>query len=160
MGWLVLCGLVNAHLLLWFGDVRYCYGLGGLVAFWLRKLPARYLALGVPLVALVTFVTTSQFNQHLLAVHQRYEGAEAAACRRQPLTAAQQQARAVSLQLETTYLALLLPDVLALLLLGIALFEWGFSRASGRGRATCTRRSGATAWACRWRSFPFIATTS
>jgi uncharacterized protein len=192
MGWLVLFGLVNAHLLLWFGDVRYCYGLGGLVAFWLRKLPARYLALGVPLVALVTFVTTSQFNQHLLAVHQRYEGAEAAACRRQPLTAAQQQARAewpelassmlpspadmaaqtrqlkgtygqaahyvraVSLQLETTYL----PDVLALMLLGIALFEWGFFTGQWPRARYLHTAAWATAWACRWRSFSFIATTS
>jgi uncharacterized protein len=196
MGWLVLFGLVNAHLLLWFGDVRYCYGLGGLVAFWLRKLPARYLALGVPLVALVTFVTTSQFNQHLLAVHQRYEGAEAAACRRQPLTAAQQQARAewpelassmlpspadmaaqtrqlkgtygqaahyvraVSLQLETTYLPLLLPDVLALMLLGIALFEWGFFTGQWPRARYLHTAAWATAWACRWRSFSFIATTS
>jgi uncharacterized protein len=162
MGWLVLFGLLNAHLLLWAGDVLYFYGLGGLVAFWLRKLPARYLALGVPLMALLSFATTSQFNQHLLAVHQRYEVAEAAARRHQPLTAAQQQARtewhelassmlpspadmaaqtrqlkgtygqaahyvrAESRQLETSYLPLVLPDVLALMLLGIALFKWGF----------------------------------
>ena len=174
MGWLVLFGLVNAHLLLWSGDVLYFYGLGGFIAFWLRKLPARYLALGVPLVALLSFATTSRFNQHLLAVHQRYEGAAAATRRHQPLTAAQQQARAEwpalassmlpspadraaqtrqlkgtygqaahyvraeSAQFETSYLPLVLPDVLALMLLGIALFKWGFftgqwPRARSRG---------------------------
>ncbi len=39
MGWLILFGLLHAHLL-WYGDILYFYGMCGLVAYPFRKLPA------------------------------------------------------------------------------------------------------------------------
>lgn len=38
MGWLILFGLLHAHLL-WYGDILYSYGMCGLIAWLFRKLP-------------------------------------------------------------------------------------------------------------------------
>lgn len=38
MGWLILFGLLHAHLL-WYGDILYTYGVCGLVLYLLRRLP-------------------------------------------------------------------------------------------------------------------------
>jgi uncharacterized protein len=47
MAWLILFGLLHAHLL-WYGDVLYTYGMCGLVVFLLRKLkPGWLIALGL-----------------------------------------------------------------------------------------------------------------
>lgn len=162
MGWLVLFGLIQAHLLLWMGDILYFYGIGGMLAFLFRKLPARYLALGVPLVAIIGFVGNTLFFQHIRATRFAYKAAQEAQHRGQVLTVAQQQAitawqgtekeflpnqveiaahtrqmksgystvaqrvRHESWNQETTFLVFNIPDVLALMLLGIALFKWGF----------------------------------
>ena len=162
MGWLVLFGLIQAHLLLWMGDILYFYGIGGMLAFLFRKLPARYLALGVPLVAIIGFVGNTLFFQHLRAIRFAYKAAQEVQHRGQALTVAQQQAitawqdtekeflpnqaeidahtrqmksgysavaqrvRHESWNQETTFLVFTIPDVLALMLLGIALFKWGF----------------------------------
>jgi uncharacterized protein len=42
MGWLILFGILHAHLL-WYGDILYMYGMCGLLAWPLRKLPAAVL---------------------------------------------------------------------------------------------------------------------
>jgi uncharacterized protein len=162
MGWLVLFGLIQAHVLLWMGDILYFYGISGMLAFLFRKLPARYLALGVPLVAILGFVGNTLFFQHIRATRFAYKAAQEAQHRGQTLTAAQRQAitawqdtekeflpnqaeiaahtrqmksnystvaqrvRHESWSGETTFLLLTIPDVLALMLLGIALFKWGF----------------------------------
>jgi uncharacterized protein len=162
MGWLVLFGLIQAHLLLWMGDILYFYGVGGMLAFLFRKLPARYLALGVPLVAIIGFVGETLFFQHIRATRFAYKAAQEVQLQHHPLTPAQQQAiaawqsmekeflpnqaeiaahtrqmksgyaevarrvREESWSGETKYLLLTIPDVLALMLLGIALFKWGF----------------------------------
>ncbi|TVT38401.1 DUF418 domain-containing protein [Hymenobacter setariae] len=162
MGWLVLFGLLQAHLLLWMGDILYFYGIGGMLAFLFRKLPARYLALGVPLVAIIGFVSDTLFFQHIRATRFAYKAAQEVQHQRQPLSAAQQQAianwqdmekeflpnqaeiaahtrqmksgyhevaqrvRHESWLGESKYLVFTIPDVLALMLLGIALFKWGF----------------------------------
>ena len=42
MLWLILFGLLHAHLL-WFGDILYTYGMCGLVVYLFRKLPPRWL---------------------------------------------------------------------------------------------------------------------
>ena len=42
MAWLILFGLLHAHLL-WYGDVLYTYGMCGLVVFLLRKLKPGWL---------------------------------------------------------------------------------------------------------------------
>jgi uncharacterized protein len=162
MGWLVLFGLIQAHLLLWMGDILYFYGVGGMLAFLFRKLPARYLALGVPLVAILGFVGSTVFYQHIRSTRFAYKAAQEAQHRQQSLTAAQQEAITAWVAMEkeflpnnaevdahtrqmkssysevaqrvrkegwdgqTKYLLLTIPDVLALMLLGIALFKWGF----------------------------------
>lgn len=56
MGWLVLFGLIDSHLLLWAGDILYFYGLIGMIAFWFRAAKPIYLALSVPLIAIMGFV--------------------------------------------------------------------------------------------------------
>ena len=63
MGWLVLFGLIDSHVLLWFGDILYSYGVIGMIAFWFRRMKPSYLALGVPLVAIVGFVLRVFFYQ-------------------------------------------------------------------------------------------------
>ncbi|WP_071891271.1 DUF418 domain-containing protein [Hymenobacter sp. PAMC 26628] len=162
MGWLVLFGLLHAHLLLWEGDILYFYGIGGMLAFLFRKLPAKYLALGVPLVAVLGFAASTLFFQHVRAVRFGYVAAQAAQRRHQPLTAAQKEQvaewqtmekdhlpnprlvaehkrqmksgyasvagriRRPTWDSQTKYLFFTIPDVLTLMLLGIALFKWGF----------------------------------
>jgi len=41
--WLVFFGIINAFVLLWFGDILYYYGLCGMLLFAFRKLPAKWL---------------------------------------------------------------------------------------------------------------------
>ena len=50
MGWLILFGLADSHLLLWLGDILYIYGVCGLIAFLFRKMKPVYLAAGIPIV--------------------------------------------------------------------------------------------------------------
>jgi uncharacterized protein len=56
MGWLVIFGLLQAHLLLWMGDILYLYGLCGMLVFLLRRVSPRLLLWAVPLVAVVNNV--------------------------------------------------------------------------------------------------------
>jgi uncharacterized protein len=53
--WLIIFGLVDAYLFLWFGDILYSYGVAGLLLYPLRKLKARTLIiLGVAALAILT----------------------------------------------------------------------------------------------------------
>jgi uncharacterized protein len=61
MGWLLLIGLLHAHLL-WYGDILYYYALAGLVAYLFRKLPPwLLLALGLVSVS-ITFGISMLFG--------------------------------------------------------------------------------------------------
>ena len=51
MFWLVLFGLIHAHLILWIGDILYLYGICGMLVYLFRNVNPKYLVLGVPLVA-------------------------------------------------------------------------------------------------------------
>lgn len=162
MFWLVLFGLAHAHLLLWFGDILYLYGICGMLVFLFRKVKPIYLVLGVPLVALVDFTAGTVFYQHIRAQRIAYVEASNVAAAGQPLTDADKQAlaawrevektllpnrtdaqentrkmksdyatvasyvRPLAWQFETVFLLFAVWDSLALMLLGLALYQWGF----------------------------------
>ncbi len=163
MGWLVLFGLIDSHVLLWFGDILYSYGIIGMIAFWFRQMKPSYLALGVPVVAIVGFVLGVFFYQGVRDKRLAYVAVQTAQQQGRPLTAAQQQAvkdwqevqktflpnkaevaehtrlmkspdyftvagryRQESIDFQTKYLIFSIWDPLALMLLGMALYKWGF----------------------------------
>ncbi len=173
MGWLLLFGLMHAHLLLWFGDILYDYAVCGLLLYLFRNIRPLYLALGVPVVALIGFVSGTLFNQDIASKHKAYLEAQQVQQQGLPLTTTHTQAlanwrglektilpnkedaarntilmkgdyasvaervRPLSFSLQTTYLIFAIPDILALMLLGMALYKWGFLSgkwASGRYR--------------------------
>jgi uncharacterized protein len=162
MFWLTLFGLVHAHLLLWLGDILYFYGLVGMLAFLLRRVAPRWLAMGVPLVAVVGFVANTLFYQSLREKRLAWREAVTAQAAGSALTPKQDSAlaawRAVEQEFipntaeiaqhtalmkgsygqvasfvrpraadgEFKYLAFAIWDMLALIVLGIALYRWGF----------------------------------
>jgi uncharacterized protein len=162
MFWLVLFGLIHAHLILWIGDILYLYGICGMLVYLCRKVRPMYLVLGVPLVALVDFTAGTLFYQHIREKRIAYVEASAAVAENKPLTQAQKDALAQWRELEKTMLpnredarentrkmksdyttvahhlrplawkseTIFVPieiwDSLALMLLGLALYQWGF----------------------------------
>jgi uncharacterized protein len=163
MGWLVLFGLIDSHVLLWFGDILYLYGIIGMIAFWFRKMKPTYLALGVPLVAIIGFALNVFFYQGVRDKRLAYLAVQTAQQQGKTLTATQQQAvkdwqeaqktflpnkaevaehtrlmkssnyftvasryRQETWDFQTKYLIFGIWDPLALMLLGMALYKWGF----------------------------------
>jgi len=62
--WLVLFGLFNAFILLWFGDILYTYGLCGMVLYVFRKTnPKWLLVLGIACMAVVMFKKQLNWNE-------------------------------------------------------------------------------------------------
>jgi uncharacterized protein len=162
MLWLMLFGLIHAHLILWIGDILYLYSVCGMLVYPLRKIKPIYLVLAVPLVAVLDFTTGTLFYQHIRAQRIAYVEASAAAAANQPLTDSQKDAlaqwrdlektlipnredarentqkmksdygtvadhlRPLALKIETIFLPIMIWDSLALMLLGVALYQWGF----------------------------------
>ncbi|WP_420150395.1 DUF418 domain-containing protein [Spirosoma sp.] len=162
MGWLILFGLIHAHVLLWIGDILYGYGVCALVLFWFRKLTPGWL-LGIALV-LGSFdaITNQLFYSHIREQRLTYLDVVAAEKEVKPLTKAQQEAKKVWLEtakefipdkaeiekntrsmrgnyadvasyirplafkFQTKYIFFTLWDALGLMILGMALFKWGF----------------------------------
>ena len=89
MFWLVLFGLIHAHLILWIGDILYLYGFCGMLVYLCRKVKPFYLVLGVPLVAVLDFTAGTLFYQHLRDKRIAYVEASAVAAENKPLTDAQ-----------------------------------------------------------------------
>jgi uncharacterized protein len=171
MLWLVLFGLIHAHLILWMGDILYLYGICGMLVYLLRNVNPKYLVLGVPLVAAFDFTTNTLFYQHIRAQRIAYVEAKAAADGGQTLTEDQQTAlndwreieksiipnredvkeitskmkgdyasvgshvRPLALRMETMFLPIVIWDSLALMLLGLALYRWGFLSGQWSNRA-------------------------
>ena len=162
MFWLVVFGLIHAHVILWIGDILYLYGVCGMLVYLCRKVKPIYLVLGVPLVAVIDFTAGTLYYQHLRASRIAYVQASAVAAENKPLTEAQNEALAQWREIEKTLIpnredakentrkmksdyatvasylrplawkfeTILMPieiwDSLALMLLGLALYQWGF----------------------------------
>jgi uncharacterized protein len=162
MIWLVLFGLIHAHLILWIGDILYLYGFCGMLVYLFRNVKPAYLVLGVPLVAVVDFTAGTLFYREIRAARIAYVAATKAASEGQTLTAAQTEAlsrwrdieqtllpnredakentrkmksdyatvagylRPLAFKFETLFMPIIIWDSLALMLLGLALYRWGF----------------------------------
>jgi uncharacterized protein len=162
MFWLVLFGLIHAHLILWIGDILYLYGFCGMLVYLCRKVKPIYLVLGVPLVAVVDFTAGTLFYQHVRASRIAYVEVGTVAAGNKPLTEAQNDAlarwreiektlipnredarentrkmksdyatvasylRPLAWKGETIFMPIEIWDSLALMLLGLALYQWGF----------------------------------
>src|SRR5262249_28990801 len=92
MFWLVVFGLIHAHLILWVGDILYLYGVCGMIVYLFRKVRPIYLVMAVPLVAVFDFTATTLFHQHFRAIRIAYVEATAAAAENKPLTESQKEA--------------------------------------------------------------------
>ena len=162
MAWLAIFGLIHAHILLWAGEILYYYGVIGMLAFLFRKMKPVYLAMAIPLVAIVEFVANTMLLQDIRNQRLAYVEATTAQKNNQVLTDAQYLAlkewreveinlipnkadaaehtelmkgdyssvasyiRRISWDGQTKYLIYGIWDPLALMLLGIALYKWGF----------------------------------
>jgi uncharacterized protein len=162
MFWLIVFGLIHAHLILWIGDILYLYGFCGMLVYLCRKVKPIYLVLGVPLVAVFDFTAGTLFYQHIRDKRIAYVQAGAVAAENKPLTEAQNDAlarwrelektfipnredarentrkmksdyatvasrlRPLAWKIETLFLPIEIWDSLALMLLGLALYQWGF----------------------------------
>jgi len=162
MGWLVVFGLADAHLLLWEGDILYSYGVIGMIAFLFRNVKPKFLALGIPIVAIIDFVASTVFYQDIRQKRLEYVKVKSEIKAGQPQTVAQRKAladwrqvekdfipnkqdiventkkmkseysivakkiRKTSWEWQTKYQIFGIWDPLALMLLGIALYKWGF----------------------------------
>src|SRR5437899_4038415 len=89
MFWLVLFGLIHAHLILWIGDILYLYGVCGMLVYLLRNVNPKYLVLGVPIVAVLDFTAGTLFYQDVRADRIAYVDARKAESEGQTLTSAQ-----------------------------------------------------------------------
>ncbi len=162
MIWLVLFGLIHAHLILWIGDILYLYGFCGMLVYLFRNVKPAYLVLAVPLVAVVNFTSGTLFYQGVRSARIAYVEASKAESEGQALTAAQTEAlsrwrdiektlmpnredakentrkmksnyatvaghlRPLAFKIQTLFLPIIIWDSLALMLLGLALYRWGF----------------------------------
>ncbi len=92
MFWLVIFGLIHAHLILWIGDILYLYGICGMIIYLFRNVNPKYLVMGVPLVAVIGFATNTMFYMNIREKRLAYVDAVKAQNNKQTLTAGQQKA--------------------------------------------------------------------
>lgn len=162
MFWLVVFGLIHAHLILWMGDILYLYGICGMLVYLLRNVKPIYLVLGVPLVAVVDFSANTVFYNQIRTQRIAYVDAMKATDEKKPLTDSQEKAisdwheleqsmmpnreiaksntqkmksdystvagyvRRLAFRFQTRFLIYEIWDSVALMMLGIALYRWGF----------------------------------
>jgi uncharacterized protein len=92
MSWLILFGLINAHLLLWVGDILFFYGLFGMIVFLFRKVKPRYMVMAVPVVTIIWFVVGTFFYRDAREKRIAFTVAEQTQKAGKQLTAVQQKA--------------------------------------------------------------------
>jgi uncharacterized protein len=90
--WLIVFGLVNGYLLLWSGDVLYCYGVVGLLLFVFRNLSARRLIIAAAVIMILQTLVTVVEWQGYHAMRDEAAAAQTAKTAGQTLTADQQEA--------------------------------------------------------------------
>ncbi len=146
MRWLVVFGLVNAYVLLWFGDILFLYGLVGLFLLAFRGLPpSRLLLIAAALLLLLAlqnflfgeYLADSQ-NQIISIEPKELQSRTAESAQAQMLAEIEEERAAVSAgylsawpsrALLAIYMVLMhigrgLWEVLALMLIGMALYKW------------------------------------
>ncbi|WP_066224902.1 DUF418 domain-containing protein [Formosa haliotis] len=162
MFWLVVFGLIHAHLLLWSGDILYFYGVFGMIVYLFRNMKPKYKAIGIPIVAVIGFVVSVFFYQGFRDKRLNFVEAKAVIAANEKPTEAQLEAikiwekeeterlrppveterivtamqgtysevaaevRPQAFEWQTKYIIGLLGDNVALMLLGMALLQWGF----------------------------------
>lgn len=104
MSWLILFGLINAHLLLWVGDILFFYGLFGMIVFLFRKMKPRYMMMVVPVVAIIWFVVGTLLYRDAREKRIAFTVAEQAQKAGKQLTDVQQKAMAEWRTIEKTML--------------------------------------------------------
>jgi len=162
MFWLIIFGLIHAHLILWVGDILYLYGVCGMLVFLFRNMNPKYLVLIVCLMALTDFAANTVLYR--IVRDQRIAYVEATNAQAEGSTLSEQQEKALAawreletsfipnredakentrkmksdyasvasyvrplaFKLQTMFLPLQVWDSLALMLLGLALYRWGF----------------------------------
>jgi uncharacterized protein len=92
MFWLVLFGLVHAHLLLWFGDILYLYGVCGMLLYLVRNVNPKYLIWAIPFVAIVDFTVGTLQYQGIREKRIAYTEAIKAQSEKKTLTSSQTKA--------------------------------------------------------------------
>ncbi|PZP51013.1 MAG: hypothetical protein DI598_04205 [Pseudopedobacter saltans] len=78
MLWLCLFGLIDAHVLLWMGDILFLYGLCGSIAYLFRKMKPIYLALGVPIAIILGFTFNAMYISGIRTKLLNYNAAQSA----------------------------------------------------------------------------------
>jgi uncharacterized protein len=74
MGWLILFGLLHAHLL-WYGDILYSYGMCGLIAYLFRKLPPRWLiVIGVVVMSVSCLINFGMYSLYSVLPEEARQG--------------------------------------------------------------------------------------
>lgn len=162
MAWLVSFGLINAHVLLWKGDILYYYGLFGMLVFLFRNMKPVYKSLGIVVVILYTVVANQLYYSNIrasylanLEVQKKIEAgitltpSDSTAIREweefRSFSIPNQEevqekietmhgsysdvaglVRPEVLKYQTKYIVFTLGDNVALMLLGMALLQWGF----------------------------------
>jgi uncharacterized protein len=102
MFWLLLFGLIHAHLILWIGDILYLYGICGMLVYLFRNANPKYLLLALPLVAAADFTAGVLQYQSMRETRIAYVDAKKAEADHKTLTNAQTQALKQWRELETT----------------------------------------------------------
>jgi uncharacterized protein len=162
MFWLVIFGLIHAHLILWVGDIVYLYGICGMILYLFRNMNPRYLVLIVFLMAMTDFAANTGLYQWARAKRIAYVEAKNAETEGKTLSEEQEKAieewreleksfipnradaeentrkmksdyatvasyiRPLAFKLQTLFLPVEVWDSLALMMLGLALYRWGF----------------------------------
>ena len=102
MFWLLLFGLIHAHLILWIGDILYLYAVCGMIVYLFRNVNPKYLVLAIPLVAIIDFSANTYFYQGLREKRIDYVDAKKAQSDNKTLTVAQNKALVTWREVERT----------------------------------------------------------